>query len=161
MRRWQCLIYNNTLKNFDWTSMYYKSMFWFLKTVYFDFWFLWKSDLRISCLYKRLVKLSEINTSESEKWSFSSTFFIRVWFQGYRCKPGVEIFACRVTWNYGYSPFKLILLLQFFFHRLKNFGESIMMFECVQLTAMGFFYDGCKNKTETLNLLKQTAFIDI
>ena len=33
--------------------------------------------------------------------------FIRLRFQGYRCKSGIVIFAFRVTWNYAYSPYKL------------------------------------------------------
>ena len=119
-------------------------LFWFLVS-------LQKWLKRISCLYKRLEKLSEINTSESEKWSFSSTFLIRVWFQGYRCKAGVEISACRVTWNYGYSPFKLILLLHFFFSSFKKLWREYNDVWMCAVDSNGVFYDRCKNKTETLN----------
>ena len=31
-------------------------------------------------------------------------------FQGYRCKSGIAIFAWRITWKFGYSPFKIWLI---------------------------------------------------
>ena len=52
------------------------------KLLYFNFWFLLKSDLRIFCLQEALEKLSELNTFRVNKTMLSSTFLIKLRFQG-------------------------------------------------------------------------------
>ena len=48
-----------------------------------------------------------MNIFRNKKRTISSTFFIRLRFQGYCCKSGIVI-AWRVTLKYAYSPFKWI-----------------------------------------------------
>ena len=57
-----------------------------------------------SCFRKAAEKL-ELSTVRVRKTTVSSTFLIRLWFQGYHCKSGIVIFQMRVIWNYFYSPF--------------------------------------------------------
>ena len=67
----------------------------------FHLWFLCKRELCISCLWETTNILSEFDT-------FSTLILhilIRLRFQRYRCKSGIGIFVCRVTWNYTYWPF--------------------------------------------------------
>ena len=64
--------------------------------VYFHLRFLYESDLLISCLLEAMEKLTEINIWV-RKTTDSSTFLVRLWFQGYRCKSDIVIFAWRVT----------------------------------------------------------------
>ena len=35
-----------------------------------------------------------------------TTFMIRFWFEGYRCKSAISIFAWRVPWKYAHSPYQ-------------------------------------------------------
>ena len=53
-----------------------------------------------------LEKFKEIHSFWVRKTMLSSTFLIRLRLPGYRCKSGIAIFACKVTGNYAYSPFK-------------------------------------------------------
>ena len=53
------------------------------------------------------------------KTKLSSTFLIELSFQWYRCNLGIAIFACKVTWNYAYSPFNEIYRMIFLFFRLS------------------------------------------
>ena len=48
MKRWQCIINNDTLKSVVWSSMNETSIFMTLKTIHFQLWFLYKSGLLIS-----------------------------------------------------------------------------------------------------------------
>jgi len=57
---------------------------------------------------------SEINTFRFKKITISSTFLIRLKFQGHRCMSGIIIFAWTITWIYAYSPFKFMVWLKLF-----------------------------------------------
>ena len=39
------------------------------------------------------------------KTTISSYLFLCIVFKGTRCESGIVMFACKVTWNYAYSPF--------------------------------------------------------
>ena len=53
-----------------------------------------------------MEKFTEINTFRVIRTTLSSTFLMRLGFQGYRCTPGIAIFVWRVAKNYAYSPLK-------------------------------------------------------
>ncbi len=57
---------------------------------------------------------SEINTFRFKKITISSTFLIKLKFQGHRCMSGIIIFAWTITWIYAYSPFKFMVWLKLF-----------------------------------------------
>ena len=102
------------LKSLVWSSMNYISMFSFLKTVYFHLRF-----------------LSEINTFQVGKTTVSSTFFIRLRFQGYPCKSGIVIFA----WGGGSGPLEFTLTdplrtIKQLFSLYGVFGKTLLNF-CV------------------------------
>jgi len=83
----------------------------FLKTVYFHLWFLCKIDLRISCKYKfNWIKLF----FSFRKTTLSSTFMIRLCFQGYRCKSDIVIFAWMVTPPLSYFEKNVLFSLEYF-----------------------------------------------
>ena len=51
----------------------------------------------------------------------------------YYCKPGIAIFACRVTWNNAYSPFK---------HTVVSPTYTALNYRLLQITATVPFKDG-------------------
>ena len=55
MQRWQFPIYNGNLISFVWSGMILISMFIIVKTDYFQFWILYKRDLRISFYLKTFL----------------------------------------------------------------------------------------------------------
>jgi len=81
MQRWQCLIYNGTLKNVVRSSMHY---------IYQCFFF--------NCLVVFLVGFSAKMTCAflvNIKTTVYATLLIRLRFQGYCCKSGIVVFAWR------------------------------------------------------------------
>ena len=60
-----------------------------------------------------LEKFTEIHSFWVRKTMLSSTFLIKLRLPGYRCKSGIAIFACKVTGNYAYSPFKARYFITF------------------------------------------------
>ena len=57
-----------------------------------------------------MEKFTKVNTFLVRKTTVSSIFFIRLKFQGYRCKLEIAIFAWRIILNYAYSLFKIYKL---------------------------------------------------
>ena len=91
-----------------WSRVFTTPMFLFLKTVYFHFRFLCKSDLRISYWSEVIEKLSESTTFRVRKTTVSSTFFDQI-------KVSMVTFvAWKVTWNYAYSLFKRINIIIYY-----------------------------------------------
>ena len=94
MQRWQCPIYNGTLIKCG-------------KYVLFFFWLEKCSILIIS---------PWINTNEFCSYK-KKNIISHIWWNKYfnvilRCKSGIADFAWKVTWNYAYSPFCLIIHLK-------------------------------------------------
>ena len=115
----------------------------FLKTVYFHLWFLCKIDLR-TCKYKfNGIKLF----FSVRKTTLSSTFMIRLCFQGYRCKSDIVIFAWMVTWNHTYSPFKLLWKKCTFFFRIFQWWAPSIFYLYLSLV-----YPGARTLCSTLRL---------
>ena len=52
---------------------------------------------------REMIRMKHFSSRET---SLSSTFMIRLKFQGYLCKSGITIFVWRVTWNYAFSSFE-------------------------------------------------------
>ena len=71
----------------------------FIYTVYFNFWFFFLQKWVAHFLLIRNTekKITELTLFQSEKTWLSSSFLIRLRFQGYRCKSEIAIFAWRVT----------------------------------------------------------------
>ena len=74
-------------------------MFIILLTDSFQLWVPYKSDLHSSTAGTH-------NPFKPRKMTISSTFLIRLRFQGYHCDSGIIIFAREVTLNQACSPFK-------------------------------------------------------
>ena len=104
-----CLFYNGTLETLIrliiWTKVSnFESAFFDTLLFNLNCWFsflvsLWLAYFLLS--WETMEKLSEL----CKKMTLSSTFLIRLRFQGYLCKSVIAIFAWSVTGNYAYSPF--------------------------------------------------------
>ena len=87
-------------------------------------------------IIEAMEKLTEIKTFRVRKTTVSSTFLIRLRFQGYCCQSGIAIFARRVICNYAYSPFKYLITEMFFLktklerHKLIQYFWSIDWYHC-------------------------------
>ena len=83
------------------------------------------------------TKLLQVN-----KTKLSSTFLIRLSFQGYRYKWGFALFEWKVTWNYAYSPFngicRMIFFLLFFRLSMEKVRQVLIenLFPCTILPAV-------------------------
>ena len=93
----QCPIYKGTLESFVIKYELDINVFVSLNCL-FSLLFLGEKDLRNahSLFIRSNEKLAEINTFRVRKTTISSTFLIRISFQGHRCESGIAIFALRL-----------------------------------------------------------------
>ena len=101
-------------------------------------------------------KFTEINTSWVSKTTFSSTFLMRWRFQGYCCKSDSE---WKVTWNYAYSPLKVLLIKRLFANTLSDvLFPGFQSRSGTQNTLLDVLFPGFQSRSGTQNTSLDVLF---
>ena len=112
MQGWQCPIYNDTLKSCVISSrnkIYIIHMFYVFVNCSISIVVSLKNNLRIFAYIRNNEEMIWIKyfLRRKNEGIFSIFSQIKVLFQGYCCKPGIDIFVWRITCNFANSPFNL------------------------------------------------------